>query len=227
MTPQSTFMVLAPVDPLREADLRGLLDSMNDAPGRLKRPCPLVPFHDFDTLHVARLFLVDDHTTGDLAVYGIEPRRYPLYLAFLGDVDGEADAFYAEAAGRAGEGLRTLFSCCRGFAPGEELASWMKAHHVASSASYVNWRGRSVTQVREEAALREALAAQVRADGLDSRHLAPREVHRLLRAAVKQAQGGGRLPLTPEAATPLGFKLRDLLHLVAVPLLLLVASPLL
>ena len=84
MTPQSSFMVLAPVDPLREAELRRLLDSMNDAPGRLKKPCPLVPFHDFETLHVARLFLVDDKTTGDVAVYGIPKRRYPLYLAFLG-----------------------------------------------------------------------------------------------------------------------------------------------
>src|SRR4029453_6247322 len=96
MTPQSSFMVLAPVDPLREAELRRRLDSMNDAPGRLKKPCPLVPFHDFETLHVARLFLVDDKTTGDVAVYGIPPRRYPLYLAFLGDVDGTADGFYSE-----------------------------------------------------------------------------------------------------------------------------------
>jgi hypothetical protein len=103
----------------------------------------------------------------------------------------------------------------------------MKARHVPSSASYVNWRGRTVTQVREEAALREALVAQVRADGLDGRQLPSREVHRLLRAAVKQAQGSGRLPLSSEARTPLGFKLRDRLHVVGVPLLLLLASPLL
>jgi len=227
MTPQTSFMVLAPVDPLREAELRLLLDSMNDAPGRLKKPCPLVPFHDFDTLHVARLFLVDDQTTGDVAVYGIAPRRYPLYLAFLGDVDGGADAFYAELARRAGEGLRALFSCCMGFGPGADLVDWMRAHHVGASASYVNWRGRTVTQVREEAALREALAVQVRTDGLDSRHLAPREVHRLLRAAVRLAQGAGRLPLSPEAATPIGHKARNLLHLVGVPLVLLLASPVL
>ena len=227
MTPQSSFMVLAPVDPLREAELRRLLHSMNDAPGRLKKPCPLVPFHDFETLHVARLFLVDDKTTGDVAVYGIPQRRYPLYLAFLGDVDGEADEFYAEVARHAGEGLRALFSCCMGFGPGADLALWMRAHHVSAAASYVNWRGRTVKQVREEAALREALAAQIRADGLDSRQLAPREVHRELRAAVKQAQGSGRLPLSPEPETPLCHKLLDLLHLVGVPLLLLLASPLL
>ncbi|MFI4943740.1 MAG: hypothetical protein ACHP85_10765, partial [Burkholderiales bacterium] len=226
MTPQASFMVLAPVDPLREAELRRLLDSMNEAPGRLKKPCPLVPFHDFETLHVARLFLVDDKTTGDAAVYGIPEHRYPLYLAFLGDVDGTADEFYADVARHAPEGLRALFSCCMGFGPGADLAPWMRAHHVSSAADYVNWRGRTVKQVREEAALREALATQIRA-GLDGRQLAPREVHRELRAAVKQAQGSGRLTLSPAARTPLGHKLLDLLHLVAVPLLLLLASPLL
>src|SRR4030095_4751615 len=169
-------MVLAPVDPLREAELRRLLDSMNHAPGRLKKPCPLVPFHDFETLHVARLFLVDDKTTGDVAVYGIPPRRYPLYRAFLGDGDGTADEFYAELARHAPEGLRALFSCCMGFGPGADLALWMRAHRVSSAAGYVSGRGGTGTQLREEPGLREALAAQIRADGLDSRHLAPREV---------------------------------------------------
>jgi hypothetical protein len=36
MTPQAEFFVLAPVIPAREADLRRLLASMNEAPGRLK-----------------------------------------------------------------------------------------------------------------------------------------------------------------------------------------------
>ena len=37
MTPQSNFMILAPIDPAREAELRRLLASMNDAPGRVER----------------------------------------------------------------------------------------------------------------------------------------------------------------------------------------------
>ena len=35
MTPQSTFMIVAAVIPQREAELRRLLASMNDAPGRV------------------------------------------------------------------------------------------------------------------------------------------------------------------------------------------------
>jgi hypothetical protein len=220
-------MILAPVDPLREAELRRLLDSMNDAPGRIKPRCPLVPFEELASVHVARLVLVDDKTTGDVSVYGLAPRRYPLYLAFLGDVDGEADAFYSELARRAPEGLRALFACCRDFAPGQDLLDWMRSHHVPASASYVNWRGRTVLQVREEKALREALEQQIRDEGLATRKPPAREIHQSLRRFAQQAVAAGRLTLTSEAETPPDWKLRDTAHLVLVPLLLFVASPLL
>ena len=110
MTPQSSFMVLAPVEPSREAELRRLLESMNEAPGRVNPGNALIPFAQFDTLHFARLLLLDDKTTDDVRVYGLQPRSYPLYLAFLGDIDGEEDAFLTELAHRAPEGLRALFS---------------------------------------------------------------------------------------------------------------------
>ena len=89
MTPQANFMVLAAIDPAREAELRRLLDSMNDAPGRVNPDNELVPFAQFDTLHFARLVILDDKTIQDVRVYGIPTRTYPLYLAFLGDIDGE------------------------------------------------------------------------------------------------------------------------------------------
>ena len=92
MTPQSSFMVLAAVNPTREAELRGLLASMNTAAGRVKPDNALIPFQRFDSLHVARLLIVDDRTVNDIGVYGIPPRPYPRYLSFLGDVDGDADA---------------------------------------------------------------------------------------------------------------------------------------
>ena len=94
MTPQSSFFVLAPVTPTREAELRGLLAAMNDAPGRLKADGP-IPFSQFDRLHYARLLIVDDKTVGDNQVYGLPTPIYPLYLVFLGDVDGDGDAFLA------------------------------------------------------------------------------------------------------------------------------------
>src|SRR5712692_6804656 len=115
VTPQSSFMILAPVIPQREAELRRLLASMNDGPGRLKPDNGLIPFQQFDTLHVARLLIVDDKTREDVRLYGIAPRTYPLYLTLLGDVDGDPDDFLRELARRAPAGLRTIFSHCEGF----------------------------------------------------------------------------------------------------------------
>src|SRR5512133_1992023 len=121
MIPQSSFMVMAEIDPGRETELRELLASMNDAPGHANPENALVPFARFQTLHVARFLIVDDKTTGDVTTYGLAPEQYPLYLAFLGDVDGEPNAFLAAAARDAGNGLRTIFSCCKDFSAQTDL----------------------------------------------------------------------------------------------------------
>src|SRR5215475_8665508 len=115
MTPQSNFMVLAPIIPERETELRQLLDSMNRGPGQVDANNSLLPFGEFETLHFARFVILDDKTTEDVHVYGLSPRSYPLYLAFLGDVDGDANAFLEKLLKRADKGLREIFSCFQGF----------------------------------------------------------------------------------------------------------------
>ena len=227
MTPQAEFFVLAPVIPAREADLRRLLASMNEAPGRLKPDNGIIPFAQFDRLHVARLLIIDDKTVGDNQVYHVTPPKYPLYLGFLGDVDGDADTFLAELAARAPAGLRALFSCCEGFAPESDLGAWMKAHGAPSSASYVNWRGRTVRRIREEAALHDALQSHIEGSASELLRMPPAGVHAKLRELVNRDVAAGRLTLSPEEPTPFGWRLRNLLHLVGVPLILLLLSPLL
>jgi hypothetical protein len=227
MTPQSSFMVLAAVNPEREAELRRLLASMNDAPGRVKPDNALIPFQQFDSLHVARLLIVDDRTVDDVRVYGIPPRTYPRYLSFLGDVDGDADTFLADVARRAPDGLRALFSCCEGFTSGTDLIEWMKAHSVPTAAGYVNWRGRTVQQVREETALRDALEGHIQNHAAALKSLSPKEIHATLQRLVMADVAAGRLTLSPERPTPPGWWLGNLLHLIGVPLLLLLTSPLL
>jgi len=227
MTPQSPFMVLAPVNPPREAELRRLLDSMNDGPGRTRPDNAILPFAEFPTLHVARLLLLEDQTVEDLRAHGLPPRTYPLCLAFLGDVDGDGDAFLEEVGRRAREGLRAVFSCCEGFAPGSDLIAWMRAHRVRPAAQFVNWQGRTVRRIHEDVALREALQRHVLAAGPDLAGRPAREAHAALRKRVAEDVAAGRLALSEEAGTPLGWRLRNLAHLVGVPLLLLVASPVL
>src|SRR6266487_266641 len=198
MTPQSTFMVLAPIDPKRETELRQLLDSMNHAPVRVNSDNELIPFTEFDTLHFARFIILDDKTTEDVRVYGLAPRQYPLYLAFLGDVDGDANAFLGKLIKRAGKGLARIFSCCQGFAPDTDLLDWMKQHDAPAIAVYVNWRGRTVRQIREEAALYEALENYLDRNHATLHGLRPRELNAKLRTFVHVEQSAGRITLSKE-----------------------------
>ncbi len=227
MTPQSNFMVLAPIAPAREAELRALLDSMNEAPGRVNPNNALLPFEKFETLHFARLLVLNDQTIGDVGVYGLATRTYPLYLAFLGDIDGEASDFLAEVAQRAFEGLRAIFSCCEGFSAETDLVRWMQSHEAAPIANYVNWRGRTVRRAREEAKLRDALESYLAANTAALADLPPRELHQDLQRFVAAEKSAGRLTLAGEESTPVGWWIKNTLHLVGMPLLFLVALPLL
>jgi hypothetical protein len=227
MTPQSNFMVLAPINPQRETELRQLLDSMNRGPGQVDPNNALLPFAEFDTLHFARFIILDDKTTADVHVYGLTPRIYPLYLTFLGDVDGDANAFLGKLIKRAGKGLGRIFSCCQGFTSHSDLLGWMKRHQAPAIAVYVNWRGRTVHQIREEAALYEALETYIEQNAAAFQGLPPRELHERLRSFVVAEKSAGRLTLSPEKPTPLGWQIRNLLHMIGLPLVALIASPLL
>ena len=106
MTPQSSFMVVAPLDRSRVAGLRELLASMNSAQGQADPANPVLPFGQLETLHFARIVLLDDQTMDDITAYRMPRVDYPLQLAFLGDFDGDYDDFLSELNARAGAGLR-------------------------------------------------------------------------------------------------------------------------
>jgi hypothetical protein len=220
MIPQSSFMILAPIETGRAEELRSLLASMNAAAGRVDPNNALLPFGRFEVIHFARIVILDDPTVNDIEVYGVQRRSYPLYLALLADVDGSADAFLAQLVRDSPKGLRTIFSCCQS-PPADDLAGWMHKYRVEPAANYVNWRGRTVRQLREEA----ALAAYLGERCADVAGKPPAETHRALRACVEKEISAGRLQLTPEPATPIGWKLGNLANLIGVPLALLVLSP--
>ena len=224
MTPQSNFMVLAPIAAGRVDDLRQLLATMNRGAGVVDPQNVLIPFAQLDTLHFARIVILDDATVDDITAYGLPKTSYPTYLTFLGDIDGPPEAFMAELVQRAGEGLKRIFSHCEGFTP-NDLAGWMKAHSASPATAYVNWVGRTVRQVGEEAALRAALLSYVQQNAGMLAEMQPALAHRKLRAYIESEQQAGRLTLTPEAATPLDWRVRNLIHLFGVPLVLLLLTP--
>lgn len=228
MMPQSNVLVTAPLKPEREAELRSLLAAMNFVPGHVNPANAVFPFEQFTQIHVARFVILDDQTTGDLRIaYGIPAPNYPLSLAFLADFDGPADAFRADLAVRARSGLERIFSCCEGFAPGTDIARWMKERDISPATIYVNWLGRTVGEIREEDALRLALENYLQEKSAALADRGPKEIHADLRAFMLAEIHAGRLKITPAPATPLGWWLGNAVHLIAVPLALLLLSPLL
>jgi len=225
MTPQSTFMVVAPLAAGREDELRKVLSSLNQRPGVADPQNSLVPFGRFEQLHFARFVILDDPTLDDISVYGVPRADLPPALAFLGDVDGPADEFLANLVQRAGDGLRRIFGHCEGFLPDADLRRWMKDHGQAPAASYVNWRGRTVRQIREEAVLRDRLVTYLRENAATVVGKDARRVRDELVQFVNAERRAGRLSLTAPAATPLAWRARNLLHAVGVPLALLLLAP--
>ena len=228
MTPQSTFMILAPIETDRMARLRELLGTMESRFGQADPENELVPFGRFDRLHVARFVILEALTSGELRSYGMSPYPWQPALVFLGDCDGDAGSFLEQLAEQAGPGLRRIFSHCKGFVgTGGDLLQWMKLFSVKPSANYINWIGRTVQQVHEEAALHRTLSDHL-AEIVDE---VGRENSRALRQRllthVELEKAAGRIRLSPPAAAPLNWRVRNLLHMLGVPLLLLLVAPLL
>ena len=71
MTPQDHFIVASVVPRDRISDLRGLLATMTvpGFPGAADPANAILPFGRFETIHFARLTVLEDNTLGDRAVY--------------------------------------------------------------------------------------------------------------------------------------------------------------
>jgi hypothetical protein len=228
MMPQANFFVAAPLKMGREAELRSLLASMNSVPGLVDPKNRIVPFGEFDDLHFARLLILRDQTLEDIhTAYGLPRQEYPLMLAFIADFDGTADKFRAELSRRAQDGLNRIFSCCEDFTPGTDLPRWMKEREQPPAAAYVNWVGRTVRRTREDNALRLVLESYVEKNPSLLAEKNPRQIRSLFKQFVDAEVAAGQIRLTREERTPLGWRLRNALNLVGVPLLLLALTPLL
>jgi hypothetical protein len=221
MTPQSAFMVVAPVVAGREGDLRKLLASMNRRPGVVDPDNALVPFGRFDRLHFARFVLLEDRTAADVTAHGVPRPNVQTSLAFLGEADGSADELVRDLARHADAGLRRIFSHCERFVPDGDLLRWMREGEHPPAALYVNRIGRTVRQIREEELLNRTLSGYLADHAAQVEAMTPRELHAELRRFVEAERQAGRLRLSPPEPTPLGWALRNAAHLTAAPLLLL------
>lgn len=219
MTPQSNFTIIASIVPGHIPALKALLDRMNIRPGT-PNAClgmadphnPVIPFGQFEKLHYARFVILDDQTLDDFGRVGEPVPEYPVSLAFMGDCDGCADDILADMAQRASKGLRDVFSKCERFHSQTDLLTWMKQHRKRAAAAYVNRIGRTVCQIRQEHALRTELVRFLKNHPPSDAN--PQATRNML---VKHARAENLIPLAAEEPTPLGWRLRNFLHLVILP----------
>lgn len=160
----------------------------------------LVSFSVFPSVHFARFFVID--ASQDLQGRPLAPR-----LVFLADVDGSADEFLSELTQRAAGGLAALYEHCRDFPGKAALRTFLQSCSVPTAALYVNTRGRTVAQVHQEAALREAIQGYLDRAQDEWRDASPRRVRAAIQEFVEReaALAWARRPLQgPDISYVLG-----------------------
>jgi hypothetical protein len=209
-------------------NLHNLLVTMNKVVTYADPDNSVVPFGRFDRLHFARFTIIEAKTADEIKAFGVTPRPWQPTLAFIGDCDGDRDSFLAELVADAELGLNKIFSFCVGYpdANSEGLLAWMKTHNIEPKANYINWLGRTVKQVHEEDALHKSLSAYLQQIVDEVGRENTRVLRQKLLSYVEMEKHAGRLALTPPEPTPCAWQLRNQLHKIGIPLILLFLSPL-
>jgi Dyp-type peroxidase family len=214
-TRQFDGLVLVGVQPQNLDSLRRLLRQIGEQTiARMQRRIPLadveLPFEKLETVHYARLVLIDRHPADD-------PQQPHPLLAFstnFDGVEGDPDCSYeralelhiAELVREAGRALDRVFEHCEGFRSGQ-LAAYLKRHQRRAATFYVGSSGRSRNQILWEAELRRHVDAALDALGTQT---APAEAVReqiLKRLAADEpyrpfVDGQGELDLPSFPAQP-------------------------
>jgi hypothetical protein len=218
--PNQVALTLAASVRAGEAErLKQLLETMGDGVANNS----VIDFDALDGVHFARFVLLDEAT--DLAG---EP--LPASLLYMSVLDTSRERHLDELADLAGVGIDRLFAHCDGYPNGpqrtrEQRRAYLQSHRVKEQAFYVNTIGRTTRQIREESELRDRLERFL--DDADDLHQKdPIEIRRALQHQV-EADRSLAWARRPPPGLDLGFRLRELAHLIGVPLVLLVLSPLL
>ena len=123
--------------------------------------------------------------------------------------------------------MKQIFSYCEDFDEKQSLLDWMRQHNLPPNANYINWIGRTVRQVHEEAALQKNLSNYLQDISTEEQGESIRDLRQRLLTHVELELDAGRLTLSSPEATPVGWKIQNFFHKLGIPLILLVVSPLL
>jgi hypothetical protein len=208
---QSAVTIAAHVRPGETAALGELLASMGDGVANGS----VLDLAALTDVHFARFFLLEETTD-------LDGQSLPASLVYLSDFDVSREQHLAELA--AATGLDDVFRHCDGYSADDRLG-FLRAHVTKEQARYLNTPGRGVGEIRREAELREALETFLdeRSDYLEG--VDPVAVRGKI---IEYVRGEPRLAwaLEPEPRPALGWSIREAVHLTAIPLGLLLLTPL-
>jgi hypothetical protein len=215
---QVPVTIVATVRPEALQPLHELLGTMSSDPAGNE----VLPFGRFGSVHFARFVALEP--TVDLDGRPIAPS-----LVFASDVDGSAEAYLRELVDVASPGLDRLYAHCEGY-PAERARTrearlaYLRAHRVDAQAAYVNTRGRTVEQIRQEAILREAIEEFLDGSRRDWSGLPPQDV----RAAIQEfvaSQEALRWASQPPPGPGLAWRLGEARAIAAGALRVLLLAP--
>jgi hypothetical protein len=201
----------------------GHVDELERLLGRLASD-DTIPFADLPNLHFARLFVLRGAV--DLEGVSIPPR-----LVFLSDVDTPADRYLAAVVDAFGPTLDEVFGHCEGYdtvsvAGPADRVRFLEERRVDAAVAYVNTVGRTVEQIRQEAALRDAIESFLDRSGSVASPAGPAEVRTMVRDFVF-SEASLRWAREPAPRRERAWRAKELVHAVLAPLVLLLLLPLL
>jgi hypothetical protein len=217
MPHQVALTLVAQVRPGEVGSLQTLLESMGNGVANGS----VVDFAALDGVHFARFIALDE-------AKDLHDEPLPAALLYMADLDISRQQHLGQLVDQAGEGLDRLFAHCEGYPDRptrERRLDYLRRHRVREQAFYVNTVGRTRRQIRGEAELRERLEDFLDGAG-ELRQKDPRTVRRAVRDHIETVPTL-RWALKPPEGLDLGFRLRELAHLVGVGLLVLLLLPLL
>jgi hypothetical protein len=179
-------------------------------------------FNGISTVHFARMLVLDE-------AIDLDGQPLAARLVFISDVDAPLDAYLKELIETCGEVLDRIFDKCEGYPAARTAAarmSFLRAHMIKPAANYVNTVGRTVEQVQHQAELWSAIEDYLDSPDCDLRSMGPLQLHAQIRSYVA-SQNGLRWSETAPAGPAASIRVREALHRVAVPALLLALLPLL
>jgi hypothetical protein len=215
---QRSLTIVAPVREGAEDEVETLLAGMGDGVAN----GTVIDFGAIEDVHFSRLMMAPVDT-------GRAGERLPASLILLSDFDCPVDTYLDRLVKAAGPGIDRVFAHCDGYPdePSERRRlDYLRRHRVREAARYVNTSGRTVHQIRQEAALRDAINRYLDDAGHSWQDLDADAVSRAMRELVADDPELARA-LEPAERPGLGARMKDKVHLVAVPLLTLPFVPLL